>query len=449
MTLSRTAKMAARALPFILGAYVVFLHASLGRPLWIDELSHFAFAAEPTTRDAWGRFLAAAVGNQHGQTGIYIILNYWTLTTLGIDPTWLRLPSILSGLLLFGSAIMLFRVLGLSVLWQLVLVGALTGQHLLMYYLGEARAYAPIPAAAAGLLLFYVAQPLHPGHRGLLCFGIAVAVFGAIIHPYFALYWPAVCLVAYVHRQARTREAFSLGSLIRFANPGLVALGAGLYLLLAALTWLRAQPQFSFDPFEWLHRQHGALAQFTNYSHTQFLHGHYRAAAVFTIVTVVGAVALPAPMRGCRRALWAPAVLMLLAVAVSLLLGWISYVSDYWILARQWIGSVALLAIGLVWFWAEAARIWSRVAPPIGLAVCLAAGLLVSGQAMTAHRERLSALQAHLAHPRAAALPGNCEPPAAFGPTGPSIDAWNDRLVALANRNVTCGGPVWPVFRSY
>ncbi len=449
MTLSRSLAIAARALPFMLGVYVVALNASLGRPLWIDELSHFAFAAEPTTSAAWHRFLAAAVHNQHGQTGIYIILNYWTLTTLGVDPTLLRLPSILSGLLLFGSAVMLFRVLGLSVLWQVVVVGALAGQHLLMHYVGEARAYAPIPAAAVGLLLFYVAQPLHPHSRTLLGFGIVVALFGAVIHPYFALYWPAVCLVAYVHRQMRTGEPLGLVSLVRFANPALVALGAGLYLLLAALTWLRGQPHFGFDPFEWLNQSHGPVAHFTDYSHTQFLHGQYTVAAIFTVVAVVGALALPAPLRGCRRGLWAPALLMLLAVTVSLLLGLISYLSEYWILARQWVGSVALFAIGLVWFWAEAARIWARVAAPIGFAVCLAAGLLVSDQALRIHRVKLSELQAHLSQPGIPPGPEDCAPPPAFGPTGPSIDAWNDRLVALANRNIDCGGPVWPVFRTY
>ena len=449
MTLSSLAGTAWRAAPFLLGAYVVALHASLGRPLWIDEMTHFAFAAEPSTLDAWHRFLAAAVHNQHGQTGIYILLNYWTLTTLGVDPTLLRLPSILSGLLLFGSAIMLFRVLGLSVLWQIVLEAALTGQHLLMHYLGEARAYAPIPAAAVGLLLFYVARPRYPRSRALLAFGIATAVFGAVIHPYVALYWPAVCLVAYVHRLGETGEAFSLGALVRFANPPLVALGACLYLLLAMATWLRGRPHFGFDPFEWLNRSHGPLLQFTDYSHTQFLQGHYAAAALFTAVAAIGALLLPVPVRGRGRRLWAPALLMLLAVAISLLLGWISFLSDYWILARQWIGSVALLAIGLVWFWAEAARLWARIAPPVAFVICGVAGLLVADQARIIHKVKFAELQAYLARPSAEPGPGDCDPPAAFGPAGGAIDEWNARLVELANRNIACGGPVWPVFRTY
>jgi hypothetical protein len=140
---------------------------------------------------------------------------------------------------------------------------------------------------------------------------------------------------------------------------------------------------------------------------------------------------------------------MLLAVLISLLLGWISYLSDYWILARQWIGSVALLAIGLVWFWAEAARIWARVAPPLGLAVCIAAGLLVSDQALRRHREKLSEVRAHFAQAHTVPRPDDCTPPTGFGPADASLDTWNDRLVALANRNISCGGPVWPVFRAY
>jgi hypothetical protein len=54
-----------------------------------------------------------------------------------------------------------------------------------------------------------------------------------------------------------------------------------------------------------------------------------------------------------------------------------------------------------------------------------------------------------LAGPKIRPRPDESSPPPAFGPTGPSIDAWNDRLVALANRNIVCGGPVWPVFRTY
>ncbi|MBW6396935.1 hypothetical protein KPL78_03700 [Roseomonas sp. HJA6] len=423
------------------------LHASLGRPIWIDEFTHFAYAAEPTTREAWSLFLATADNIQHGQTGIYIILNYWTLNYLGLDATLLRLPSILSGVFLFSSAIMLFRVLGFSVLWQIVVVAALTGQHLLMYLLGEARPYAPIPAASAGLLLYYVARPQHPESWGMLLFGIFTAVFGTTMHVYFAVYWPVVCLVAYVHHRAVTHEAFSLRSLIRFANPGLVALGAGLYLLLGALTWLRGQPNLGLDPFEWL-RQQGPLANFTNYSHTQFLDGSYAIAAIFT-AAAMGALLLPAGLRGSAARLQAPALLVLLSLLLSVLIGWISYMADYWILPRQWVGSIALVAIGVVWFWAEAARLWARLTPLLGWALCGIAALIVSSQALNIIGVRLAELRTRLAEAPAVPPPEACEPPGALDLANMSNEDRNAVMVDLANRNIACGGPIWVVFRGY
>ena len=448
MALYRFLRGALVALPFLLALYIVGLHASLGRPLWIDEFTHFAFAAEPSTAEAWALFRATADNIHHGQTGIYVLLNYWTLSNFGPDATLLRLPSMLSGLLLFGSAIMLFRVLGFTVLWQIVLVAALTGQHLLMYFLGEARPYAPIPAASAALLLYYIARPLHPHSRLVLGFGILTAVFGAIMHAYFAVYWPAICLVAYVHRQATTGAALGLRSLLRFANPPLVALGAGLYLLLAALTWLRGQPHFALDPFEWM-RGHGLVANFTAYSHTQFLDDTALPAALFTLAAALGTALLPARLRGSTAGLWAPALLVVLAVGISVLLSWISWLSDYWILTRQWVGSVALVAIGVVWFWAEAARVWSRLSPSLGLAACGLAALLVSGQAIKIQRIKLAELQAWLATPPPAPDAEDCEPPASLDTAAMSNDERNTVMVDLANRNIACGGAIWPIFRSY
>ncbi|MEO3471891.1 hypothetical protein AAFN86_08500 [Roseomonas sp. CAU 1739] len=448
MTLTRAALAVVRSVPFLLCLYVVGLNASVGRPLWIDEFTHFAFAAEPTTRDVWNMFVATADYNQHGQTGIYILLNYWTLSYLGVDATLLRLPSILSGMLLLVSAVVFLRVLGFSVLWQIVMVAALTGQHLLMYFVGEARAYTPIPAAAVGLLLYYVLRPLYPLSWAVLGFGAFAALFGATMHPYFAIYWPAVCLVAYVHCRTVTGQRFSLRSLVAFANPGLVAIGAGLYFLLGALTWMRDQPRFGFDPYEWLH-QYGPLANFTDYSHTQFLAGQYGLAGGLTGIVVLGAVLLPARLRGDARTLLAPTLLILLSVLLSLLLGCISYLADYWILPRQWVGSVALIAVGLVWLWAEAARIWSRLTPLLGVAVCATALLVVSGQAMNIHRVKLHQLLAYLAEPTPARDVTDCVPPAHLNVATLPNDERNRVVVDLANRNIACGGPVWTVFREY
>lgn len=448
MNISSAAHATARLLPFLLSIYVVGISASIGRPIWIDEFTHFAFAAEPSSRAAWDMFVATADYNQHGQTGIYIMLNYWTLSYTGIDATLLRLPSIASALFLMVSAVMLFRVLGFSIVWQLILVAALAGQHLLMYFAGEARAYMPIPAASVGLLLYYVARPYYPGSRFLTAYGIFAAVFGATMHPYFAVYWPAVCLVAYVHHRNVAGKPFSLSSLLAFANPALVGFGAGLYILLGALTWLREQPRFDFDPFEWLH-DHGPLTNFTGLSHVQFLSGSYLLAAGLTGIAVLGMLLLPIDRRRAGNAIRAPLLLIVLAIALSLLISLLSYLAQYWILPRQWVGSVALVAIGVVWLWAEAAKVWAVQAPRLGLAVCAMAALIVSGQALNLQRNKLPQMLSYLSDvppPRDAVT---CLPPNHLDVATLPNEERNQTLVMLANRNIACGGAVWPVFREY
>jgi hypothetical protein len=448
MAPSRALHVAARILPFLLALYVVLLQASYRRPLWIDEVTHFVFGAEPSTTEAWALFLSIASTIQHGHTGTYIMLDYWLLNFIGIDPLYLRLPSILSGLFVFLASIILFRTLGFSVLWQIILVLALCGQHMLLYFLAEARAYIPIAAASVGLLLFYVAYPKYPTRRAWLLLGVVSALLGASMHPYFAVYWPAVCLVAYVHRLATTEEPASLRGLILFSRPWLVALGAGLYLLLAALTWLRGHPTFNFDPFQWL-RPGGTFSYFTDFSHTQFLHGRYLRALVFTAIVVLGAILIPARLRGRMGRLWAPILLMVLSIAISLLLGWISYRVNYWILPRQWVASVALFAIGTVWLWAEAAKACSRLSPLLGLTAAAIAASLVFGQAAEIHRTRLAEWRAQRAEPSQAPSAADCVPVTRLDTSGMTNDQRNEVFVELANRNVACGGHVWPVFRRY
>src|SRR5476649_1904259 len=50
----------AAPIPFLLAFYAIAQHASFGRPIWIDEFTQFALAAEPTTRDAWNLFTTRA-----------------------------------------------------------------------------------------------------------------------------------------------------------------------------------------------------------------------------------------------------------------------------------------------------------------------------------------------------------------------------------------------------
>jgi hypothetical protein len=98
-----TMKAAAGILPWILACYGIALYMSLGRPIWIDEFLHFAVAAIPSSAPAWQTITRSITGVNHGQTGVYMMLDYWLLSAFGANAVVLRLPSILSGIFLMDS----------------------------------------------------------------------------------------------------------------------------------------------------------------------------------------------------------------------------------------------------------------------------------------------------------------------------------------------------------
>ena len=68
---------------------------------------------------------------------------------------------------------------------------------------------------------------------------------------------------------------------------------------------------------------------------------------------------------------------------------------------------------------------------------------------MSIHNTRLAQLQTHLAEAVVRPEPEDCDPPQRLDVAALSNDQRNDMMVELANRNIACGGSVWPIFRIY
>lgn len=109
--------------------YLVFAYSSLGRPIWIDEFLHFALGSQLSTADAWATIRATVRGINFGQTGAYMIADYWLLKLFGASAFWLRLPSIASALFMALATIIFFtqealRHIGCSLhSWRCLVVG--------------------------------------------------------------------------------------------------------------------------------------------------------------------------------------------------------------------------------------------------------------------------------------------------------------------------------------
>jgi hypothetical protein len=426
----------------LLVAAVIVLYGSLGRAIWIDEFIQFALGSHRSTAEAWLTVSATTVTMNHGQTGVYMMLDYWLLQLFGASATALRLPSLLSAALMFWGGVALLRARGLGYAWQVLLVVAFFSNATLMYYVGEARPYLPLAAATVGTLAYYVTPPPLRQRLPARALGFLSITWGALVHPYFSLYWLAVFLFAYLVARSEGTVEKGWRAFFSDANMTLSALGVLLYFGIGALTWLRGGPSFSYDPFEWVKRDR-LVFEFVEVCHGNFLAGPRVIMMSLFAAVPVGVAVLPRRWRDPLRPLLAPAFLLVLALALSALIGWLSYRRHYWILHRQWVASMSLAVLAVVWLWAETARIANRAHRALGFLVLLLAVACVAPRAWEVLRERRQAFQAYLATPP----PPRGELTSLAEPAAAPSD--NDGWVALANANVRLGGPVWPIFRRY
>lgn len=261
------------------------------------------------------------------------------------------------------------------------------------------------------------------------------------MHPYFSVYWLALFAFGYLVLVADGQIRFGFRSVFEHVNVVFSLIGISLYFLIAALTWGRSVVEFDRDPFQWVDLTRPAQ-HFLQFSHLQFL--SYASWAALAVMLAVLPVAFFGPMRWRPdlRPLVAPVVLLLLALALSLLVSYISYISNYWIVPRQWIAGFALSAVAVIWFSAELAQRLAPIHRVIPKAILLSAFLVIGAAAGPDIKSKSQGLVAYVASPSSEERPAA---PAADTPLPQNNDAW----VELANRNIEAGGEVWPVFRYF
>ena len=162
---------------------------------------------------------------------------------------------------------------------------------------------------------------------------------------------------------------------------------------------------------------------------------------------------LPLKLQLRLRPALGPAVLILLALGVSGLLSWMSYLQSYWILTRQWVASIALVAVGCAWLCAELVRITTKtledrkvianVSTIKLLNTLLVLSIVLYGMRLNQHNllYRVETFVSNLA--QRDVVPTIQLEQTILCPM--DNQAWS----LLANLNVQKGGPVWTIFRKY
>jgi hypothetical protein len=440
---------AAGAVAAIVGVLGIVLYSGYRHPIWIDEFLHFAFGGMSSTAEAWSAIVRSIGQVNFNQTGIYMLADFWLLKLLGASAFALRLPSLLSAVWLLVCATTFCSVRGLGNLWKLVLILALFAQPWVMNYAAEARPYMPLASATIGTLVYY-ATPVDCRRGWLRVVGIVSIGLGVLMHPYYPIYWAAMICLGFLLALIEKRVRFNGGDILRFCDPTLVVLGLVVFCIVGALAWMRGGGALDFDPFQWIHRDH-IVVTMVDWTHLAFIFDFWRPPEeptnpryILLFLMIVSALACPLMPRRWRASVFAlvpPVALAFGALVTSGVLSWISYRHHYWILERQWIASIALMPVAVVWYVAELGRLfdcWWR-----GSSVVLAIGCLtvVTCSLAIIVPQKLNEIRRDIANSSAPHV-GTAEPPS-LPPVG------NDQWVALANANIADGGPVWSIFRKY
>ncbi|OLT61724.1 hypothetical protein [Moorena bouillonii] len=431
----------------LLSLFCVALHSSFGRPIWIDEFLHFAFGSYETTAEAWNAISQSILTINHGQTGIYMLINYWLMQLFGANIFWLRFPSIFSGLVLFLAAIYLFRLWGMPFFWQVIGILALFDQTQLMYFVGEARPYMPLVTATVCTLAYY-STPLPQRTRPILTFfGLFSILMGVLFHPYFYVYWLAIIVFTYLQKLIKIGKKISINSVIKHTNIPLCVLGTIVYFTLGLLTWLRGQPEFTFDPFYWSKKDE-LITTFIGFSHFEFLQKFLEPLliTIFVIFSII--IVYPKLRKVYLKELISPIFLIIIALGISIFLSYVSFRSNYWILPRQWVASISLVPLAFVWLGYKISKIFAKIHIIIAflwIMLCFTPIVLQFQKVAIDNyqdiRERLA--QISVISKESQDSFEDLESIEYF--ERKSHEYW----VSLANKNIQQGGKVWKGFRSF
>ncbi len=251
-TEDKVREMAVSALLGLFSCVLIAAYASIGRPLWIDEFLHFAFGGFRSTVSAWHAIRHSIGSFNFGQTGIYMLLDYWLLKAFGANAVALRLPSILSAWLMLWGGLEFLQKRRYQAIWQVTLIVCYLGQATLMYYAGEARPYMPLAGAAVGAFTYYILIPEERRSWSVRTLGWLSILWGAAIHPYFAFYWLSLYAFGYLSAVYEARTKLSWKVAILHVNIPLLIVGSLFYFWIGSATWLAHSPKLSFNPFQWV-----------------------------------------------------------------------------------------------------------------------------------------------------------------------------------------------------
>lgn len=329
---------------------IFFVYLYQNKPVWTDEFLHLAISSYDFFPDALKITFMTTNSVNHGQTGFYIILNWFLIDKFGFNFYTLRLPSILALLIILWAINILRRKLKLKLSKYLFLLLLLAGNFNLSQFISEARPYYPL--AAATLTLFIYIYFICICKISLPSLLFLSSVYGALMHPYFIAYFIVIVGINILNSFLIAYKRNDYDDILRLKKETfqIIVPAFILNLLISIFFYIVAWGNRSYDisrnPFEFsgvnfnliLYFFSGNLS-FFSFSQLQWLNLNYTWLFILMFlifyVILIFLIFKIDDMQIKFFILINFISILILSSIISLL----SFLNNYWILSRQWVGS--------------------------------------------------------------------------------------------------------------
>ena len=340
---------------------IVALYSSYRRPIWIDEMWHFAWGgiSDPLLA-AYAVVTPLFDGTARApytESWLYFLWNIPLLEIFGANSVALRLPSLLAGIALLWLSIYFLRLKGLGFGWQILALCGFMAQTPLMYFAGEARTYMPLTAAVVGIALYFSSPVETRSTTAVRVVGFTSGIIGALLHTYVLMYAGILAATfAFIYRRQRSNAAQGRRTsfLANLGIPLLLTIGV-IGVLPRFITFLNTWVFQSAEPY-WEETPDGPwrFLQPLDLPYA-FLYAHFAFAPKVAVSVPIGLGVFLLVLYYLRRknllaaAIVPPVALIFSALVASIAITAASVVGGYWVLTKQWVASFALVLLGCVW----------------------------------------------------------------------------------------------------
>ena len=318
----------------------------------IDEFLQFAYGSLRNLDEFLKVVANSAKVINHNQTGIYSLFNFLLLSNFDVNTFSLRGPSFIAGLLI---VIFLYTYLKNSRLIALdsifLYLMFMLSFFSIFQFMAEGRPYIVLSLSCLGIFLFLYSLLVHKIRFNKIFY--ASVIIGSLFHPYTGLYlifFSFIYLILFTLR----------GRVKDILHPLLISilLSFAISFILYSYIWGNNSINFSeFDPFQftngiWYFIPALLAGNFSPISFGQLTAGQtalfissFSIIFYLLFVVILGILIL---RNRSNIIIKLNLFLILVTFLFSFLLSVVSLYFNYWILTRQWVGSLTIIVFCLI-----------------------------------------------------------------------------------------------------